>query len=58
MWGDILSTAGDVQYRGNIMSSVGAYFEDGGGYSVSWEDIMMHVGRYHEHRGEIPSFVI
>ena len=35
--GDILSTVGDVQYRG--------------GCSVPWGDIMINVGGYLEYRG-------
>ena len=40
--GDILSTVG-------VFSTVRGYHEYRGGYSVPWEDIMMHVGRYHEY---------
>ena len=42
-WGDImstvgviLSTVGDVQYRGGIMMHVGGYHEYRGGCSVPW----------------------
>ena len=55
--GDILSTVGDVQY-------CGGYHDKCWGYLEYCEDIMMHVGRYHEHcegvqyHGRIPFFVI
>ena len=42
--GDILSTVGCSGPWGNIMSTMGGYLEYCGGYSVSWGDIMMHVG--------------
>ena len=44
MWGDILSTAGGVQYRGGYHEYRGGYLEYRGGCSVLWGDIMMHVG--------------
>ena len=64
MWGDILSTVEGVQYRGDIMSTVGGYLEYRGGCSVPWGDIMMHVGDIMstmggvQYRGGIPSFEI
>ena len=42
-WG-VLSTVGGVQYRGDIMSTVGGYLEYRGGCSVPWGDIMINVG--------------
>ena len=62
--GVILSTMGDVQYRGDIMMHVGGYHEYRGGCSVPWGDIilwnlstvggiMIHVGGYHEYRGGV-----
>ena len=38
--GDTMSTSGDVQYIG-------------GGCSVHWGDIMIHVVRYHEYMGDV-----
>ena len=58
------STVGGVQYRGDIMSTVGGYLEYRGGCSLPWGDIMINVGdilstvgvfstmgRYHEYCG-------
>ena len=45
MWGDILSTMGDVQYCGGIMSIIrgGGYLEYRGDTQYHG-DVMMHVG--------------
>ena len=36
-----------------MFSTVGEYLECRGGCSVPWEDIIVNVGRYLEHRGGV-----
>ena len=51
----MLRTVEDIMINvGDIISTVGGYLEYHDGYSVPWEDIMMHVGGgggggYHEY---------
>ena len=49
MWGDILSTVGDVQYRGGYLeySTIGGYDEYRGGYLVGHTQ---YHGGYHDAR--------
>ena len=54
-WG--CSVPWGVQYRGDIMSTVGGYLEYRGGCSVPWGDIMINVGDILSTVGDIMSTV-